>query len=155
MYYGTACILLEQEPDGIITLEEFQHYFRFIAKDDTGNAETSPLACKALLALEYQPTERDKAEYTPQPANSDAESAALAETHRFWDRVKQVFATIDKDASGSITRDELAEYFKGNTAEADYYIDEMDGFVGDNEIDDQDGEISIEEWYATWLELCL
>ena len=42
----------EQDPSGAITLDEWHEYFRYIAEDDTGVAETSPLACKALIALE-------------------------------------------------------------------------------------------------------
>ena len=39
--------------NGKITLTEFEEYFAHVADQDTGDAETSPLACKALVALEY------------------------------------------------------------------------------------------------------
>lgn len=41
--------------DGKITLAEFEEYFDHVADQDTGDAETSPLACKVLVALEYVP----------------------------------------------------------------------------------------------------
>ena len=36
-----------------ISLEEWQDFFRHIAENDTGIAETSASACKVLSALEY------------------------------------------------------------------------------------------------------
>ena len=139
----------EEAPDGIITLEEFQAYFRYVAEDDTGRAETSPSAAKALLALEYNPDDADKAAYTATVPVEKATSATNAtETHRFWERAEAIFKMIDANGDDSVTRDELASFFGGNTSEADYYIDEMDGFVGgEEELEDPDGVISLTEWY--------
>jgi len=36
----------EEQPNGYITLNEWQEYFRYVAEDDTRDPETSPAACK-------------------------------------------------------------------------------------------------------------
>ena len=48
--------------DGVLTANEFRHFFKCAAEFDTNDPETSPLAAKALSALEYAPraTHRDR-----------------------------------------------------------------------------------------------
>jgi hypothetical protein len=33
----------EEAADGFITLQEFRHFFNFVAEEDTGRPETSPV----------------------------------------------------------------------------------------------------------------
>lgn len=43
----------EEAADGVITRQEWRHYFDFVAEEDTNNPETSPACAKVLSALEY------------------------------------------------------------------------------------------------------
>ena len=68
-----------------------------MAEDDTRNAETSPLACKALVALEYEP---------PPGAKDTGADGTIAsrktrdETPEFWGRVDTLFNVIDTRGDG-------------------------------------------------------
>lgn len=144
----------EEDPDGFVDLDEFKEYFRFVAQEDTCNAETSPAACKALVALEYVPTPVDVATYAESKRpGAKGKLSAKVETTNFWPRVDTVFRIIDLkgDGNGEISRDELVEHFHGNNAEADYYIDRMGGFH-------EDGHhcIKPDQWFASDLkETCV
>ena len=112
----------------------------------------------------YEPTKEDKKVYKKQQHSSSASGGGGSSadgdnnnnkpkaTHRFWERVEAAFAAIDRNSDGTVTRAELAAHFGGNTAEADYYIDEMDGFIGgEEEVEAPDGVVSLVEWYVGWL----
>ena len=64
------------------------------------------------------------------------------ETVNFWPRVEAVFDLIDLkgDGNGLISRAELIAHFRGNTAEADYHLDEIEGRHQD------DVAITMEQW---------
>ncbi len=46
-----------------MSLGIFEEYFEHVADQDTGDAETSSLACQVLVALEYQPSDEERAQY--------------------------------------------------------------------------------------------
>lgn len=64
------------------------------------------------------------------------------ETANFWPRVEAVFNLIDLngDGNGFVSRAELIAHFRGNTAEADYYLDEIEGRHKD------DVAITMKQW---------
>lgn len=70
-------------------------------------------------------------------------------THNFWARADLVFKFIDAkgDGDGRVSRAELRAHFKGNTEEADYYMDQMDGFEPEEKDTDPDGFITLSEWH--------
>jgi len=62
-------------------------YFRYIAEDDTGHAENSPLACKALTTLEFAAAGASQriADRAASPVGlSGGKTASNMETVSFW-----------------------------------------------------------------------
>ncbi len=47
---GSSSNSSSNQPDGSIDLEEWHNFFRYIAEEDTRNAETSPLVRRAAKA---------------------------------------------------------------------------------------------------------
>jgi len=154
--------------NGIITISEFRHYFQCAAEFDTNDPCTSPMAAKALSALEYAPSlKKNKSETDLAAANGLINAASsyaheiaeaakngrrlsLAATHNFWGRADMVFNFIDAKGNGDgrVSRDELIAHFRGNTEEADYYMDQIDGFEPEDKGDTlPDGLLDISEWH--------
>ncbi len=43
---------------------------------------------------------------------------------------------------------QLLEHFKNNTAEVNYYMENIDGFDANGTVEDPDGFITLDEWCA-------
>jgi len=149
---ASRSVLMMLRGHKVVLITRCCRYFRYIAEEDTRSAETSPAACKALVALEFSPNEEEKAQYklmTEAETSTGANRKARDETPNFWKRVDAVFAAIDAlgNGDGTISRDELVAHFRGNTLEADYYMLKMDGFIDANTDEAPDGLLTIQEWH--------
>ena len=139
-----------ENPDGLISLQEWQEYFFDISDLDTTVPETSPAASKALAALEYEPTEEDKALYAHETVQGIAPQAQTGgQAFSFWKRVDKVFETImEGDLDGQLSRGELLGRYRDN-AEAEHYVRQISVFHEALEAADNDdrGFISQEEFH--------
>jgi len=100
--------------DGKITLTEFEEFFEELSEKDTHDAETSPLACQALIALEYDASSSSEGQKHSGRDERGGENESADATPGFWNRVNKLFHAIDDSGNGDdrISRDELAKHFQ-------------------------------------------
>lgn len=109
----------------IISIGEWHDFFQYIARDDSGPAETSANAAKALCALEHTKSMTHSTLLQRQTRKITAENISSFPTANFWMRATNSFLQITSQDENSTTRTmmEIHNYYSGKSAEVDKFLD--------------------------------